>query len=99
MSAPSTLQPSGDESCVGQKQPYTKERKCWPVEVANDERHVGSHRADGICACHNGGENRKTRQPRPGSGSVPVEAALTLIGAHYQMIGETVLPDVACTPL
>jgi GST-like protein len=34
----------------------------------------------------------------PGSGSMPVEAALTLIGAHYQVIGETVLRDVACNP-
>src|SRR5215470_8233425 len=34
----------------------------------------------------------------PGSGSVPVEAALTLIGGHYQVIGETVLRDVACNP-
>jgi hypothetical protein len=34
----------------------------------------------------------------PGSGSVPVEAALTLIGAHYQVIGETILRDVACNP-
>jgi len=33
-----------------------------------------------------------------GSGSVPVEAALTLVGAHYQVIGETVLRDVACNP-
>jgi len=31
----------------------------------------------------------------PGSGSVPVEAALTLIGAPYEVIGETVLRDVA----
>jgi len=34
----------------------------------------------------------------PGSGSVPVEAALTLIGAPYQVIGETVLRDVARNP-
>jgi GST-like protein len=34
----------------------------------------------------------------PGSGSVPVEAALTLIGARYRVIGETVLRDVACNP-
>jgi GST-like protein len=34
----------------------------------------------------------------PGSGSVPVAAALTLIGVHYQVIGETVLRDVACNP-
>jgi GST-like protein len=31
----------------------------------------------------------------PGSGSVPVEAALTLIGVPYEVIGETVLRDVA----
>jgi GST-like protein len=34
----------------------------------------------------------------PGSGSVPVEAALTLIGAPYEVIGETVLRDVARNP-
>src|SRR5262245_35137676 len=34
----------------------------------------------------------------PGSGSVPVEAALTLIGAPYRVIGETVLRDVASNP-
>jgi GST-like protein len=34
----------------------------------------------------------------PGSGSVPVEAALTLIGARYEVIGETVLRDVARNP-
>lgn len=34
----------------------------------------------------------------PGSGSVPVEAALTLIGAPYQVIGETILRDVAHNP-
>ena len=34
----------------------------------------------------------------PGSGSVPVEAALTLIGAPYEVIGETVLSDVANNP-
>jgi GST-like protein len=34
----------------------------------------------------------------PGSGSVPVEAALTLIGAPYEVIGETALRDVACNP-
>ena len=34
----------------------------------------------------------------PGSGSVPVEAALTLIGAPYKVIGETVLRDVAHNP-
>src|SRR5262249_52108394 len=34
----------------------------------------------------------------PGSGSVPVEAALALIGAPYEMIGETVLQDVAHNP-
>lgn len=33
-----------------------------------------------------------------GSGSVPVEAALTLIGAPYEVIGETVLRDVARNP-
>jgi GST-like protein len=34
----------------------------------------------------------------PGSGSVPVEAALTLIGASYEVIGESVLRDVAHNP-
>jgi GST-like protein len=34
----------------------------------------------------------------PGSGSVPVEAALMLIGAPYEVIGETVLRDVARNP-
>jgi GST-like protein len=34
----------------------------------------------------------------PGSGSVPVEAALRLIGAPYEIIGETVLRDVANNP-
>jgi GST-like protein len=34
----------------------------------------------------------------PGSGSVPVEAALMLIGAPYELIGETVLRDVARNP-
>jgi GST-like protein len=34
----------------------------------------------------------------PGSGSVPVEAALTLIGAPYEVIDETVLRDVARNP-
>ena len=34
----------------------------------------------------------------PGSGSVPVDAALTLIGAPYEVIGETVLRDVARNP-
>src|SRR5215813_1664189 len=34
----------------------------------------------------------------PGSGSVPVEAALKLIGAPYEVIGETVLRDVARNP-
>jgi GST-like protein len=34
----------------------------------------------------------------PGSGSVPVEAALTLVGAPYEVIGETVLRDIACNP-
>ena len=34
----------------------------------------------------------------PGSGSVPVEAALTLIGAPYEVIGETVLRDLAHNP-
>jgi len=34
----------------------------------------------------------------PGSGSVPVEAALTLIGAPYEVIGDTVLRDVARNP-
>lgn len=32
----------------------------------------------------------------PNTGSVPVEAALTLIGVEYEVIGENVLPDVAC---
>ncbi len=31
----------------------------------------------------------------PGSGSVPVEAALTLIGASYEVIGDTILRNVA----
>ena len=31
----------------------------------------------------------------PGSGSVPVEAALALIGAPYEVIGEAVQRDVA----
>jgi GST-like protein len=34
----------------------------------------------------------------PGSGSVPVEATLALIGARYEVIGEAVLRDVACNP-
>src|SRR5215472_5950627 len=34
----------------------------------------------------------------PGSGSVPVEAALTLIGAPYEVIGETIVRDVARNP-
>jgi GST-like protein len=34
----------------------------------------------------------------PGSGSVPVEAALTLIGASYDVIGDTVLRNVAHNP-
>src|SRR5215470_16595941 len=34
----------------------------------------------------------------PGSGSVPVEGALMLIGAPYEVIGETVLRDVAYNP-
>jgi GST-like protein len=34
----------------------------------------------------------------PGSGSIPVEAALLLIGAPYEVIGETVLRDVAHNP-
>jgi hypothetical protein len=34
----------------------------------------------------------------PGSGSVPIEAALTLIGTPYEVIGETVLRDVAHNP-
>ena len=34
----------------------------------------------------------------PGSGSVPVEAALTLIGAPYEVIGETVLRNLARDP-
>jgi GST-like protein len=34
----------------------------------------------------------------PGSGSVPVEAALALVGAPYEVIGEVVLRDVAHNP-
>lgn len=34
----------------------------------------------------------------PGTGSVPVEAALTLIGAPYEVIGETVMRDTAENP-
>ena len=34
----------------------------------------------------------------PGSGSVPVEAALTLIGAPYEVVGEDVVRPVACNP-
>ena len=34
----------------------------------------------------------------PGSGSVPVEAALALIGASYEVIGESVLRDFAYNP-
>jgi GST-like protein len=34
----------------------------------------------------------------PGSGSVPVEAALTLIGSPYKVIGDTVLRNVAHNP-
>jgi GST-like protein len=34
----------------------------------------------------------------PGSGSVPVEAALTLIGTSYDVIGDTVLRNVAHNP-
>ena len=34
----------------------------------------------------------------PGSGSVPVEAALTLVGAPYEVIGETFLRNVARNP-
>ena len=34
----------------------------------------------------------------PGSGSVPVEAALALIGAPYEVIGEAVQRDVAHNP-
>jgi GST-like protein len=34
----------------------------------------------------------------PGSGSVPIEAALTLIGASYDVIGDTVLRNVAHNP-
>jgi GST-like protein len=34
----------------------------------------------------------------PGSGSMPVEAALTLIGARFDVIGETVLRDVSRNP-
>jgi GST-like protein len=32
----------------------------------------------------------------PATGSVPIEAALTLIGVEYDVIGENILPDVAC---
>jgi len=34
----------------------------------------------------------------PGSGSVPVEAALTLIGAPYSVVGDDVMRPVACNP-
>src|SRR5579872_6422575 len=34
----------------------------------------------------------------PGSGSVPIEAALTLIGAPYDVIGDDVVRPVACNP-
>ena len=34
----------------------------------------------------------------PGSGSVPVEAALTLIGAPYVVVGDDVVRPVACNP-
>jgi GST-like protein len=34
----------------------------------------------------------------PGSGSVPVEAALTLAGARYDVLGEAVMRDVARNP-
>ena len=34
----------------------------------------------------------------PGSGSVPVEAALTLIGAPYDVVGDDVVRPVACNP-
>ena len=34
----------------------------------------------------------------PGSGSVPIEAALTLIGIPYDVIGEDVVRDVASNP-
>jgi len=34
----------------------------------------------------------------PGSGSVPIEAALTLIGAPYSVIGDDVMRPVACNP-
>ncbi|HXZ67050.1 MAG TPA: glutathione S-transferase, partial [Alphaproteobacteria bacterium] len=34
----------------------------------------------------------------PGSGSVPMEAALTLIGQPYEIIGETALREVAQNP-
>lgn len=34
----------------------------------------------------------------PGSGSVPIEAALTLIGVPYDVVGEDVVRDIACNP-
>ena len=34
----------------------------------------------------------------PGSGSVPVEATLTLIGAPYDLVGHDVMRPVACNP-
>jgi GST-like protein len=34
----------------------------------------------------------------PGSGSVPIEAALTLIGAPYDLVGDDVVRPVACNP-
>jgi GST-like protein len=34
----------------------------------------------------------------PGSGSVPVEAALTLIGTPYDVVGDDVMRPVACNP-
>lgn len=34
----------------------------------------------------------------PGSGSVPIEAALTLIGIHYDVVGEDVVRDIAYNP-
>src|SRR4051812_4279668 len=34
----------------------------------------------------------------PGSGSVPIEAALTLAGAPYEVIGEDLVRPVACNP-
>lgn len=42
--------------------------------------------------------NTYTVYGAPGSGSVPVEAALTLIGASYAVVGDDVMRPVACNP-